>query len=228
MKYLASLIVAVSLAGFSWMARADHHDVFIHDVVLLDANTCAVELWIFENGQNGFEGTDRIEINGNLLAEIGDTEAATINAGGNTNAGDSILFGSDNFVGSTGLQPDVEFGDASCAQFVSGADFSFVTDDPTFGGPDATIDSVVMVSGFTTNTVVFRDTQDDLPGLVNLADETVVVSNNADASVTLGTATPNNGGCAISSGTSSRGGWILAGFVLFAVGFHRMFRFRKK
>jgi len=228
MKLLASLMVALSLAGFSWIARADHHAVFIHDVVLLDANTCAVELWIFENGQNAFEGTDRIEINGNLLAEIGDTEAAAINAGGNTNAGDSILFGSDNFVGSTGLQPDVEFSDASCAQFVSGADFSFVIDDPSFGGPDATIDSVILVSGITGNTAVFRDTQDDLPGLVNLADETVVVSNNSGASVTLGTATPSNGGCAIASGSSARAGWILAGFVLFAFGYHRMFRYRKK
>ena len=227
MKYLSSLIAAVALVGFSHLAHADHHEVFIHDVMLLDADTCGVELWIEEDGQNGFEGTDRIEINGNLLAEIGDTEAVTIDSGGNTNAGDSILFGSDSFVGTTGLQPDVEFANSSCASFVTGADFSFVIDDPTFGGPDATIDSVVMVSGFVSNTVVFKDAMDSQPGLVNLDSDTVVVANNNNASVTLGTV-PDNGGCAISSGTTSRFGWVLAGFVLFALGFHRMFRYRKK
>ncbi|HEX5034992.1 MAG TPA: hypothetical protein VFW62_10955, partial [bacterium] len=130
MKTPIGLLAALVLTAAGSTALADHHEVFIHDILSLDADSCAVELQIDEDGQNGFEGTDRIEIDGTLLAEIGDTEAATINAGGNTNAGDDILFASSDFAAEVGLTPDVEFDDAACASFVPGAVFTFVIDDP--------------------------------------------------------------------------------------------------
>lgn len=196
MKIWLGLIAAIFLIAGSSTARADHHEVFIHDIILLDPSACAVELQIDEDNQNAFEGTDRIETNGTLLAEIGDTEAVTINTGGNVNAGDAILFASSGFVAETGLIADVEFGNGSCSSFIPGTEFTFVIDDPAFGGPNAIIDSVILPGGFITNVVAFRDSENDSPQLVSLDSDTIVVANNSGESVQIGIV-PNNdsGGC---------------------------------
>lgn len=212
--------MAFALTAAASMARADHHEVFIHDILTLDASSCAVELQIDADGQDAFEGTDRIEINGSLLAEIGDTEAATINAGGNTNAGDNILFASSGFADEVGLTADVEFDDGNCASFVPGAVFTFVIDDPAFGGPNAVIDSFTLPAGFMANVVAFRDSDTAVPQLIGLDQDTVVVSNNAGNEVVLGTPPDDDGGCRLTRGSQGHpeawliGAALLAGLIL--------------
>ncbi|HKY62288.1 MAG TPA: hypothetical protein VJR29_02625 [bacterium] len=219
MKTPIGLLAALALTAAGSTAQADHHEVFIHDILSLDASSCAVELQIDEDGQDAFIGTDRVEINGTLLAEIGDTEAATINAGGNTNAGDDILFASSGFAADVGLTPDVEFDNGACASFVPGAVFTFVIDDPLFGGPNAVIDSFTLPAGFMANVVAFRDSDTAVPQLIGLDDDTVVVSNNAGNSVVLGTNPDDGGGCRLVPGSRAHpeawaiGAALLAGLI---------------
>ena len=215
MKTLLGLISAIAWIAVASTARADHHEVFIHDIVLLDADTCAVELQIEENNQNGFEGTDRIEINGGLLASIGDTEAATINTGGHTNAGDAILFASNDFVNETGLTADIEFDDSNCSSFIPGSVFTFVIDDPAFGGPNKVIDTFTLPGGFITNVVAFRDSMQASAQLIGLDGDTAVITNNSGAEVVLGVNPDDNGGCRLAKNSAGHPeGWLIGAGLL--------------
>jgi hypothetical protein len=222
MKTWFLVLSFLCFAILSMPARADHHEVFIQDVFLLDQNTCGVELEIDADNQDAFQGTDRIEINGILLAELGDTEAATINTGGNVNAGDNILFASSNFVADTALQADVVFDNADCVSFATGAVFSFVIDDPLFGGPNAVIDSVTLPGGFGFNTAVSRGSDSSSPDLMDLFNETVIVRNNAGQQVTLGVEVDGDGGCQLSAASAKpKHGWQVLGFGILALGLVR-------
>src|SRR5262245_41440464 len=96
MKRMTLSLMAAFLLASSY-ALADHHEVFISSVVDLKPEVCAVELEIAATGQNGFEGVDRIAVNGTTLASLGDSVAGLINGGGHTNTGDHILFASSSF-----------------------------------------------------------------------------------------------------------------------------------
>ena len=224
MKILHGFIAAIFLMAGPSTARADHHEVFIHDIILLDSSACAVELQIDEDNQDAFVGSDRVEINGTLLAEIGDTEAVTINTGGNVNAGDAILFASSGFVAETGLIADVEFGNGSCSSFIPGSVFTFVIDDPLFGGPNAIIDSVTLPGGFIINVVAFRNSDQDSPQLVSLDSDTVVVANNSGDSVALGAApVDDSGGCQLAPNSQGHPEMWMIGIGLLAAMLFRKF-----
>jgi len=200
MKFFSLSVLALVLLILPLAAQADHHEVIIHQVARLGTDSCAVELEIEAANQNGFEGVDRIELNGTTIASIGDAEAAAINSGGHVNAGDMILFASDSFEGNTGLAADVLFGDSNCASFSAGDVFTFVIDDPLFGGPNAVIDTLIAPSGFGNNSVAVKATETSTPQLVDLLNDTVVISNNAGADLTLGQSGNSGGGCRLSAG----------------------------
>jgi len=205
MKYRFLSFLAFILLIFPLSARADHHEVFIHQVVRLNSATCAVELQIEAASQNGFEGVDRIQLDGVTITSIGDTEAAVIDNGGHVNSGDKILFGSNSFEAESGINADVVFDDSNCANFVAGGTFTFVIDDPTFGGPNAVIDTLVAPGGFGENSGAVKSSQGSTPQLVNLLTGDVVVSNNVGSQATIGTSGGNNnggGGCALTEGNS--------------------------
>ena len=219
MKVWLSALSVLVLGAFSLPALADHHEVFIHDVVLVDADTCAVELEISENNQDNFQSVDRIEIDGVLLADLGPVVAEAINIGGNVNAGDSILFASDDFVAETGLQADVTFDDSNCSSFTSGAVFTFVIDDPNFGGPNTVIDSLTLPSGFGVNTAAVRNSGSSSPSLITLNDETVTVTNNLNQNIVLGTDVDvgGDGGCHLGATAGTGFGWLLVAAEVFAL-----------
>jgi len=196
MKRTAFILFTLFITALPLSAWADHHEVFIHGLQKVSSNACALELWINAPSQNGFEGVDRITVNGIVLASIGDAEAAAIDSGGHVNVGDSILFGSSSFQSQTGLAPDVTFADANCAGFSGGMDFSFVIDDPTFGGPDKVIDTLHTDSNFGgNNTAMIKSTPGSSPQFVDLNSDSVIVSNNSGTTITLGST--GGGGCSL-------------------------------
>lgn len=194
MKISLLSLLAFPLLLFPTGARADHHEVFIHQVISLNSSSCAVALEIEAPNQDGFEGVDRIEINGSLLAMLGDTEAADINTGGHVNTGDMILFASNTFSADTHLTADANFADSQCPNFTAGATFDFVIDDPLFGGPNAVIDSLTTPQGFGINIAAVKSSESSAPALVDLVTDNVTVENNTGASVTIGDTSGGGGG----------------------------------
>jgi MYXO-CTERM domain-containing protein len=186
----------------SRLVRADHHEVFIHSVINLTGGACAVELEISANAQDNFMAEDRIEINGVELARM-DAAAATINAGGNTNDGDVILFASPAFETQAGLGADVSFSDNSCGSFVPNAVFAFVLDDPNHGGPNAQIDTLTTDAAFGDDTAMAKFTVGAAPQLIDLTVDILTVGNNAGDLQDIG---DTGGGGGVSSGGCSLGG----------------------
>ncbi len=209
-------ILLFCLVIFPLSARADHHEVFISQVVRLNAANCAVELEIDAANQNGFEGVDRIQINGTTLASIGDTEAAVIDNGGHVNIGDHILFASNSFQSLSGLNADVGFDDSGCSNFVAGASFTFVIDDPVFGGPNKVIDTLVLPSSFGEDSAAVKASDSSSPTMVNLLTDSVTVSNNAGSTSMIGSSNPNTGGggCALAGTAPAYGAASLGIFSL--------------
>lgn len=195
------LLAALSLLMAPAVARADHHDVFIHGVQKLSADACAVELWIDAPDQDGFEAVDRVTVDGVLLASIGDTFAAAINdVSANNDTDDAILFASDSFETETGLTADVPFPDTFCASFEAGSAFSFILDDIAFGGPNTVIDTLTASSSFGgSNTAMAKDSESASPTFIDLDTETVVVANNSGSEATLGASGggSSSGGCSL-------------------------------
>jgi len=203
MKKLFAMAAVSAFLTLSAPARADHHAVFVHGVQKLSSTACAVELWISEDGQDAFEGVDRVTVEDVLLASLGDAVAADINAGGNTDVNDSILFASNSFQSETGLDADVSFPDAACAGFVANADFSFLLDDPDFGGPETTIDTLTASSSFGgDNTAMVKSSPGANPQFVDLDADFVIVANNAGDEADVGasgggTGSDGSGGCSL-------------------------------
>jgi hypothetical protein len=206
MKHLARFLLIVFFLSLAGTARADHHLVFVHQVIELSPSSCAVVLEISDDGQDAFEATDRIEINGTELASLGAAGADAINTGGQTGAGDQILFASDSFVAETGVSADSSFADGQCALFVANAVFAFVIDDPDFGGPDTVIDSLTANSifGFS-GTAMTKDSAGGTPQFVDLSATTMEVANNAGDTAELGTPSGggSSGGCNLAHGPAA-------------------------
>jgi hypothetical protein len=187
--------------GIPDLARADHHFVFIHGVQKLSSTACAVELWISADGQDAFEGVDRITVDGVLLASLGDAAAGAINAGGHVDTGDSILFASQAFQDGVTITADVTFPNSACAGFDSDSVFEFLLDDVDFGGPDTVIDTLTAESPFgDNNTALAKASASADPVVIDLTGDSVSVANNAGAEVTIGeepAAPSSSGGCSL-------------------------------
>jgi hypothetical protein len=200
MKLLSRFLFILLLLSFSRAAWADHHLVFVHEVIRVSSSSCAVELEIEASSQNGFESVDRVEINSTELSPFG-AVANTIDNGGHVNTGDTILFASDSFVMQNGIQADIAFADGLCALFTSGANFEFIIDDPTFGGPNVTIDELTASSNFGgDNTAMTKSSGGTSPQFVDLTASSVDVTNNAGTKATVGNTGGGGGGMNSGSG----------------------------
>src|SRR4030095_15599951 len=216
---------------FPVAARADHHEVFIHGVYSLRPGLCAVELQIDANAQIGFEGVDRIVLNGVTLAALSDSVAANINAGGHTNAGDAILFASSAFQADTGLTADVTFDDGKCDNFVANSIFSFVVDDITFRGPNTVIDTLTAAPSFGVNlTAMTKSSMGAAAQFVDLNASTLTVKNNAGNSAVIGNSGGGGGGggCGIVHGSSPHQAWLFYSLALSLLLSLRLRRSRKQ
>lgn len=200
MKKTVSAFAILAALGVSSLARADHHLVFIHGVQKLSSTACAVELWISADAQDGFEGVDRITVDGVLLASLGDAAADAINAGGHVDTGDSILFASQAFQDGVSITADVTFPNSACAGFQNDSNFKFLIDDVAFGGPNTIIDELTAESPFgDANTALAKASAGATPAVVDLTSAAVSVGNNAGAEVSIGTTPPSasSGGCSL-------------------------------
>src|SRR6476659_267508 len=78
------------------VAHATHHRVFVSKIIKLSDTSCAVELQICSNGQNGFVSGDNVKI-GSTANTFGSSAATEIDTGGHVNTGDHILTASSTF-----------------------------------------------------------------------------------------------------------------------------------
>lgn len=174
--------LAASLLFTTTAAHADHHLVFISNIVKIDDADCAVELTISGDDQDAFVATDKITID--------DTEVATMEslleginaADGNNDTDDTILFGSVSFDESHGINADIAFDDANCEDLDNDAVVAFVNDG------NNTIDDIDTddFSGFGNNTVISKSSSSASAELVDLDEDTLGLTNNAGESATIG------------------------------------------
>lgn len=181
-------------------ALADHDLVFINSVIKFNDDSCAIELEIFGDNQDGFTDQDNLQVDGVLLTDFTSLVDSGINdAGGNHNTGARILAVSNAFRDNV-LAGDLSFSNDHCAAFDAQAVFSYFID-----GADL-IDSIdaSQVSGFgENNTAIVKDNENADPKFLNLEGDTLVIENNREQAVVIGTNSPG-GGCSLMRETDKK------------------------
>lgn len=238
-KIIITLSVLFGLLVSS-QVHADHHLVYISQFIYLDDSSCAVELTISADDQDGFTTTDGIALDGETIALFeADTVNAINDAVGHNDDGDEILFASPSFMDAIEalntdddtITSDGEFDDTICATFTADSELSFFIDGDTtidimdLSGADVPSAIFSSLIGSYTKTSVSSDVT-----FVSSEDEDLTVSNNtgdiyiaAEAAETTGatdtdtdtdTATTSSSSCSLQNKASGGDGFVLTAMLL--------------
>lgn len=154
---------------------ADHHLIFISQVIKLSDSSCAVELELSGDNQDGFQDSDLVEFNDEEIFNFSSIKESLNASGGANDAGDHVLATSSSFASENSVTADISFTDSHCANLTSETTVDLFIDG--FNTVD-TLNLSTAVSSFVSERAVTKTAANGNATLIDLSTDSVTVTNN--------------------------------------------------